>query len=317
MEELLNKLLEAEILTSETKAELLEAFDKHFEAELASAKEEAELSVRAELTEQWIKEREVLIEAIDSKVGEYLEAEVADLKEDVERFRDLEAEYAEKIVESKASMVEELKADMAKLIESMDGFLEERLAVEFQELNEDIQEVKKNNFGRAMFEAFASEFKVNFVDEDSIQAKLHESEEKLAEAAEKIEKMAKHTSKLERAAVLESLLAPLSDYHKEVMGSILETITTEKLNDTYEKFIGRILKESVDTSEKEEQVLAEGEQTEQTKTIEESVKEDLEKSKLVLKTGDADETVAEQLTEATNALTPAQIKELKKLSGIA
>ena len=123
MNELLKKLLENEVLAEDTKAELTAAFES-FEAELTeTVRAETEATVKAELTEQWVKDREVLVEAIDSKVGEFLDRELGELKEDVSRFRDLEAEYAKKLVEQRAIMAEELKDDMSTLIDQIDQFL--------------------------------------------------------------------------------------------------------------------------------------------------------------------------------------------------
>lgn len=308
MEELLKKLLEAEILTPETKQELNEAFEQHVEKTLAEAKEEAANQVRLELTEQWVKEREVMIEAIDSKVGELLDLEVAELKEDISAFRDLEAEYAEKLVEARATMAEELKSDMAALIESVDGFIEERLAAEFQELAEDIEEVKKNEFGRKIFEAYASEFNVNFIDEESLQAKLHESQSKLQEAENKLTESAQVNAKLLRESKMVELLSPLNEYQREVMSTILETTATEKLESTFKTFIGRVVKESVDhSSEKESEVLAESEKTEKAK--EEVV------SEAVVKTGDSAPNSAEVLKESQ--MTAEEILAIRRLSGLA
>src|SRR5271169_688863 len=101
MEELLKKLLAAEVLTEETKQELEAAFKKHLEESVQKAREDATANVTAELNEQWITERETLIEAIDQKVTEVLTAEITELKEDIEGYRDLKADYAEKLVEAK------------------------------------------------------------------------------------------------------------------------------------------------------------------------------------------------------------------------
>jgi len=76
---------------------------------------ETACTVRAELTEQWIKERESLVEAIDAKVEEYLEGEMAELHEEIARFRDLGAEYAEALKEAKGEMRDELMEDLENL----------------------------------------------------------------------------------------------------------------------------------------------------------------------------------------------------------
>jgi hypothetical protein len=172
MNELLQKLLEAEVLTDETKTELEEAFKAQLDEAITAAKEDAAADVRAELTEEWVRERDALVDAIDSKVGDFLQDEVAELKEDIEKFRDLEAEYAEKLVEAKAAMGDELKTDLVELVEKIDAFLEIRLAAEIEELREDIDEVRKNEFGRKIFEAFADEFLNQHQDEEAAEASV-------------------------------------------------------------------------------------------------------------------------------------------------
>src|SRR5271165_4889077 len=124
MDELLKKLLAAEVLTEETKKELESALKKQLEESVAKAKDEAAADVRAQLHEQWITERDALISALDDKVSAFLVKEMKELKDDIERFRDLEAEFAEKIVETKTNMADTLKSDMTQLVEKLDAFLE-------------------------------------------------------------------------------------------------------------------------------------------------------------------------------------------------
>ena len=52
MEELLQKLLEAEVLSEETKTQLLESMTAQIEEATATAKAETEVTVRSELQEQ-------------------------------------------------------------------------------------------------------------------------------------------------------------------------------------------------------------------------------------------------------------------------
>lgn len=313
MNELLKKLLENEVLAEDTKAELTAAFES-FEAELTeSVRAETEVQVKAELTEQWVKDREVLVEAIDSKVGEFLDRELGELKEDVSRFRDLEAEYAKKLVEQRAIMAEELKDDMSTLIDQIDQFLGERIEAEFNELKEDIDEFKKLQFGRKIFESFATEFNVNFVDEDSLQSQVQELTAKLEESETKLSESVETTAKLSRDAKVNELLAPLNEYQREVMSNILDTTPTEKLDERFTQFVGRIVEESSQTPEKEnETVLAEAAEKQQ---IDESAKP--AEATVVVKEGNAEENTAEQVEAQVSQLTESDMLSLKRLSGIA
>jgi len=222
MEELLKKLLAAEVLTEETKQELEAAFKKHLEESVSKAREDATASVTAQLNEQWINERETLIEALDAKVSEVLTEELKELKEDIERFRDLEAEYAEKLVETKGEMANQLKKDIEQLVEKLDTFLEIRLSAEVEELREDVAVVKKNEFGKKVFEAFVTEFKKHYAGEDSVESKLTETEQRLQDTLTSLEDAEKRIAKMEREKKLEKVLAPLSGRTKEVMEAILK-----------------------------------------------------------------------------------------------
>lgn len=311
MDELLKKLLAAEVLTEDTRQELEGAFKKQLDEALTAARTEATLTVTAELNEQWINDREILIEALDSKVTEALTEELNDLRADIERFRDLEAEYAEKIVEAKDTMSKQLKTDIAQLIEKLDAFLEMRLTAELDELHEDIEMVKKNEFGRKVFESFVAEFKKHYADDDSVESKLNETEQQLEDTLAALEESKKIAAKLERTIKLEKVLAPLSGRTREVMEAILKTVDTDLMEDAYKTYVGRVLKETsevdVKTSEKEEKVLAEG--------VKSAVSG-------VTKTGDdkqleQEQELLSQVNESAPTITDAERQRLRRLAGIA
>lgn len=260
MEELLQKLLEAEVLSEETKKDLEGAFQTQLDEAISAAKEEAAADVRTELTEQWIQERDALVEAVDAKVGEYLEGEMTELREDIERFRDLEAEHAEKLVEAKAAMRDELKDDLKELVEKIDAFLEIRLASELEELHEDLETARKNDFGRRIFEAVAAEYVQNFSDDDAAESSLRETRERLGETEDALATAERQLASYERTQTMTSILRPLGGRQKEVMEAILRNVDTEHLEEGYKTFIGRVLRET-DNSEKEGEVLAEGKET--------------------------------------------------------
>lgn len=263
MDELLKKLLEAEVLTEETKVELEAAVKQQLEEALTQAKAEATATVTAQLNEQWITERDILIETLDEKITEVLDHELAELKEDVERFRDLEAEYAEKLVEAKHDLAVKLSEDLDQLVQRIDAVVEIRLAEELAELKDDIEATRQNNFGKKVFEAFAQEFKSFYTADDSLEGKLSETEQQLADAMTALAEAESKNAALERSQKLRSVLAPLSGRTREVMEAILRNVDTPLLEDAYKTYIGRILKESASqedvNSEKESKVLAESE----------------------------------------------------------
>lgn len=313
MEELLQKLLEADVLNEETRNELQTAFESKLNEAVEAAKADATADVRAELTEQWVNERDALIEAVDDKVGDFLDAEIAELKEDIDRFRDLEAEFAEKLVEAKAQMGDELKSDLAELVEKLDAFLEIRLTAELDELAEDIEQVKKDDFGRRIFEAVAQEYQASFADDDSVEGTLRETEARLTDTESALEEAVRRVAELEREKKLEEVLSPLAGRQREVMEAILQNVDTEQLEEGYNTFIGRVLRESVTEeadSEKEDTVLAEGASDEDDELLENAE----------LATGDDEDLMIENQEVEKGADRPVLAEDararLRRLAGI-
>lgn len=307
MNELLKKLLAAEVLTEETKQELEAAFKGQLDEAIQKARAEAQASVTAELNEAWLGERDTLIEALDAKVTEALTEEMSELRSDIERFRDLEAEYAEKIVEAKAGMAVTLKKDVAQLIEKLDNFLEIRIATEIEELREDITEVKKNEFGKKVFESFVSEFKKHYAGDDSVEAKLTEAEQRLEDTAAALEESEKRLAKMERTIKMEKVLAPLTGRTREVMEAILKTTDTALLEDAYKTYVGRVLKE---TSEKEVPVLAEGKKEVVNGVVKSGDNKGQKQEEQILEAADANNAAPVTVTSDTTS-------RLRRLAGIA
>lgn len=243
MNEILSKLLESELLSEDTKAQISEQWTASVEAFKKQVREETQNEVRLQLSEQWIAERDELIGKVDEFVAEALQNELSELRSDVERFRDLEAEYAEKLVEQKHEMAKEVASELDTLVDKIDAFFEMRLQAEMEELKEDLEDVKKNEFGRRIFEAFASEFSKSHVDENAVQRRLMAVESKLADAEELLAEREQELNQIVREAKMEQVLAPLTGKKREQMAMLLKPVETAKLEESYKFFIGRILKE--------------------------------------------------------------------------
>jgi hypothetical protein len=237
MEEILEKLLQSEILSTDTKQELTEAWQDAVKAKMSELRESAMLEVRAELADQWVKERDVLIEKLDVFVTEQIENEFNELRSDIESFRDLEAEYAGKLVLEKQAIAESMTDELDQLIDKIDSFFEVRLSEELEELKEDLELAKQNDFGRRIFEAFSTEFTKSYVDENSIQSKLTVTESKLEDLKQCLAESEKANEKLLREAKMEELLKPLSGGKREQMQFVLQNVETRKLDEAYSHFI--------------------------------------------------------------------------------
>lgn len=245
MDEILKKLLQSELLSEESKAEISEEWTASVNAFKTQVREEVSAEVRLELAEQWVNERDELVNKVDGFVAEALAKEVEELKADIERFRDLETEYAERLVEEKQEIAEQVAQELDQLVDKIDAFFEVRLTAEMDELKEDLEVVKQNDFGRKIYEAFADQF-AQVSDEKSVQAKLAIAEAKLEDVEQQLTRLEEDKTRMIREAKMEQVLAPLTGKKREQMAMVLRSVETNKLEESYKFFIGRILKEGAE-----------------------------------------------------------------------
>lgn len=321
LNELFKKLVDSELLTEETKKTLETEFNTLLEeaikTKVEEAKKETEEKVRLELTEQFVADKEALIEALDTKASEFLDKELAEYDADVERFRNLEVEKEEQLAEAKAEMAATVKKDMATLVDRLDEFLEQRLDVEFAELKESIEEVKKLEFGRKIYEAVAAEYASKYVNNDATAVELKATQSKLQESVKVLEAVTKELSAAKREQKLASVLETLQGRPREVMEAILKNVPTDKIEENYNKFIGRVLHESV-TSKVEDSAKSEKENASKASVLAEG-KDHSKGEEAATKVVTGDTPVVEDVSETkekTSLLSESDKDRLKKLAGI-
>lgn len=250
MDEILKVVLSSEILSEETKTQLTE----HVRTLEKSLRESIETEVRAELAEQWVQERDALASKMEVFVSTTLQEELAELRESIAEFRDLETEYEQKLNEQRVVMAEEvvaekqrlqttLEEELESLIDKIDEFLEIRLTEEVSELAEDIQVVKNNKLGQEMFEAFSGIFMQSHLSQVGVLKKLAEAEEQIATLGSQLNEVSASNADLLRESTMTSLLSNLQGSKREQMALILKGVPTDKLGDTYKQFVSRIMKE--------------------------------------------------------------------------
>lgn len=313
MDEILQQLLNNDLLNEETKASLAAAFTEEVEKAkseaVAEAVEAATAEVKVQFAAQFAADKEQLVEALDTKITTLLSEHIEELREDIEAFRNLEVEMAEKLVEEKEKMGLQVKADLAQLVETLDVFLEERLTEEFVELKESIEDVRKIQFAVKLFESFEGVYKEKFFSENGHQAKLDESAVAVESLTKKLTETNAQLNKMVREQEMARVLAPLHGKTREIMEAILKPSATEKLDETYVKFIGRVLHESATVESKSEKedaspsVLAESESTtvvtEATKVV------------------DGNTAVVEQAEAPANEINANEKIRLRRLAGIS
>lgn len=267
MDEILKKLLESELLSEESKAEISQQWTTSVDSFKTQVREEVSNEVRLQLSEQWLMEREELVGKVDTFVAEALTKELTELRGDIERFRDLEAEMAGKLVEEKHKLATEVATELDQLVDKIDTFFEMRLAAEMEELREDLDTVKQNEFGKKMFEAFVSEYAKNYVDETAIQSKLQIAENKLQDAETRLSEREDTLNQMVRESKMEKILSPLTGKKREQMAMVLKNVDTDRLEESYKFFIGRILKEDEAPAPRAAATLTEGKTTTQTTVV--------------------------------------------------
>ena len=296
MEEILKAVLSSEILSEETKTQLTE----HVKGLEKSLRESIEVEVRAELAEQWVQERDALAQKMESFVSESLNQELAELRDDIKQFRNLETEYEQKLAEQRLIMAEEVVAEKQRLqealteeletlVDKIDEFLEIRLNEELTELAEDIQQVKNVQLGNEMFEAYAEIFMKSHLSKTGVMKKLDEAQAQVETLTAKLAESTSVTADLIRESKLNGLLSNLSGSKREQMQILLKGVATERLEETYKQFVGRIMKD-----DQSSQVLESAQQT-------------------TVKTGDS-VTITE--SQQKSAVDDDYRKELQRLAGI-
>jgi len=181
------------------------------------------------------------------------------------------------VVETKVRLVREARGKLEQLkgrfvkesAHKMSQAVSRHLKAELNQLQEDIKVARENNFGRRIFEAYASEFGATHLNEKAEVRKLHdviaEQDQKLrkaiditrtakavVESKERELRIIKESN--ERESTMDELLRPLNQEKQEVMRNLLESVQTSRLKNAFEKYLPAVLE---DRSAKARKVIAE------------------------------------------------------------
>jgi hypothetical protein len=230
----LKTLFENDVVSSEIKAEIEEAWN----SKIQENKMQATAELREEFATKYEHDKETMVEAIDNMLSERLQEEIAEFADDRKQLAEAKAKYAvaqrenanllkgfvaeqlvneikdlhedkkvmadnyakleEFIVDALANEISEFQEDKKDLAETKvrlvreaknhfakvkKNFIErsatavsemvgKSLKGEIHALKEDIDTARKNDFGRKIFESFASEYGTSYLNENSETAKL-------------------------------------------------------------------------------------------------------------------------------------------------
>ena len=168
------------------------------------------------------------------------------------------------LAETKVRLVREAKTHFKKVkanfIEKSAKLVSEtvskNLNKEITTLKEDIEIARQNDFGRKLFESFASEYAGSYLNEKSETAKLMKvidtKNRQLSEAKTIVDKttvlaeaktveIKMITESVQRAKVMNELVAPLSVAQREIMTDLLESVQTLKLKSAFNKYLPTVI----------------------------------------------------------------------------
>lgn len=168
------------------------------------------------------------------------------------------------LVDTKVKIIREGRKEISKVKEQfvkraavmVESVVNKGLRSEITSLKEDIEAARRQEFGRKLFEAFAAEYQTSYLNEKSETAKLLKvidlkdkamqeaaaavvSAEKILESKDATIRALKESQ--QRKAVMSELLGPLSADQRSIMGELLESVKTTKLNESFEKYLPAVI----------------------------------------------------------------------------
>ena len=157
----------------------------------------------------------------------------------------------------------------AKMVESV---VSQNLRSEITSLKEDIEAARRADFGRKLFEAFATEYSTSYLNEKSETAKLlkvidlkdlamKEAAEAVVKAEQILESKQAEIRALkesqERKSIMSQLLSPLNGEQKSIMSELLEGVKTTRLNESFEKYLPSVINGNAGNAPQKKQALVE------------------------------------------------------------
>jgi len=198
--------------------------------------------------------------AMASKFGKLEHFVVEALAQEITEFYKDKQDLAEtkvRLVREGREQIKKVKQEFVQRAAKMvEGVVSQGLRTEITSLKEDIEAARRADFGRKMFEAFASEYQSSYLNEKSETAKLlkvidlkdhamQEAAKAVVEAEQILESKQAEIRALKesqtRKDIMAELLAPLNKEQREIMGELMESVKTTRLNESFEKYLPSVL----------------------------------------------------------------------------
>jgi hypothetical protein len=199
---------------------------------------------------------------LEGFVLKQLAGEIAEFNEDKKSLAEakvkLIASGRQKLDDAKQSFIKRAATTVEKVVEDV-------LRNEMTQLKEDIKAARENNFGRKIFESFATEYMASYLAEGTEVRKLNshiEKQEKniasLTESKDTADvEVKKLNDKINRDKVMGELLTPLAKSKRGIMEELLESVQTKNLKGSFQKYLPAVLNETVRKEETSKVTLTE------------------------------------------------------------
>lgn len=170
----------------------------------------------------------------------------------------------QELVETKVKLVKKARQELNQLKESfikrsaktVSETVSKSLAKELYQLKEDVEQAKKNDFGRKLFEAFSNEYAASYLNEKSEVGrllKLIKTKEKQLDEAKRTAKRAtklvetqqrEHKRMLnesKRSSTINELVNPLNPGQQRIMRDLLESVQTDRLKSAFDRYLPTLI----------------------------------------------------------------------------
>ena len=196
------------------------------------------------------------VQNLESFIVDALAREIAEFHNDK---KDLAETKVRLIKESRQKFEMLQKAFLTKSARVVEQAISNGLTKEMAQLKEDIEQARKNDFGRRIFESFSSEFSASYLNEKTETAKLmklvKQKDVELEEAAKIVAETQKVLESREaqlkiskdlanRKEIMGELLSPLARDKKEIMKELLESVHTDKLVIAFDRYLPTVMDSS-------------------------------------------------------------------------
>jgi len=190
---------------------------------------------------------------LEKFVVEALAQEIAEFYKDKQDLAETKVRLVREGREELKNVKQQFVTRAAKMVESV---VTQNLNTELTSLKEDIEAARRNDFGRKLFEAFASEYTTSYLNEKSETAKLlkvidmkeldiAEAAQAAAEAQALVESKNAEVAALkeaqQRKEIMSELLSPLNSEQREIMKELMESVKTTKLNESFDKYLPAVI----------------------------------------------------------------------------